>query len=154
MKKKVLIGFLLLTLVFLTGCGNREEETEEKNNSNEVIENKEESNTNNEEEHETVMTEDYELYTDDKKLVFKDGNTYSIYYYSGTKITGYHTYTDYETEESATEALTNYQKLKNVDRAYTKGRYLVLEYNKSEYKNLTVYKVRSAYGDLEQLPDK
>ncbi len=153
-KKRFLVIVILLTLFLgVVGCGKEKEKTKVVPNKSETSnpENQSEENTS---EDNTSEAYDYELYTDDKKMVFLDGNKYSLYYYSGTKITAYHAYIDYETEEAANEALANYTKPKNVDKAYTKGRYLVLEYNKSEYKDLTIYKLRNMYGDSEQLQDK
>ena len=146
--------FLFLIVLFScsVGCDKKEEKDVEvpDNKKAEKIEEPEK----NLESEETIPEIDYGLYTDDKKMVFKDGNKYAIYYYSGTKITGYQDYIDYGTEEAANEALASYKKSKNVDNVTTNGKYLVLEYNKSEYNDLTIYKLRTMYGDLEQLPDK
>ena len=154
MRKKILIWFLLLTFFACSvGCDNKEGKeikTPDKKHE-EKQEKEEEQNLIPEEDNPEV---EYELYTDDKKMVFKDGNNYSVYYYTGTQVTGYHYYIDYKTEASASEALTNYEKPKNVDKITANGRFLILEYNKSEYKDLTVYKLRNVYGDLEQSPEK
>ncbi len=154
MNKKILIGMLVIVAVLvLTGCGNKKEEekkaeapTEEKTNQEDVAPV--------EDAVPPVPEEDYELYTDANKMVFRDGNNYSLYFYSGTKITGHQYYIDYETAEKANDALATYEKPKNVDKITTNGRFLVLAYAKSEYNGLTIYKVRTQYGDYEILPDK
>ena len=38
-----------------------------------------------------------------------------------------------------------------IDKAYTKGRYLVVEYAKSEYEDLKTSEVRALYSYLEQI---
>ncbi len=154
MKKNIIVGILLLVAFFgLVGCKKKEEDKQEDRAKTEVND-QEEQGENIDNGEINQPEDDYELYTDDKKMVFKDGKKYSVYYYSGTKITAYHQYIDYDTKEKADEVLITYEKPANVDKVYVDGKYLVLEYKKSEYENLTIYKLRTLYGDLEQLPDK
>ena len=153
MNRKVLIGMLVIVAVLvLTGCGKKKEEEKKPETNVEEKTNVEETPV--EDAAPPVPEEDYELYTDDKKMVFRDGDNYSLYFYNGTKVTGHQYYIDYGTSEKATEALENYEKPKNVNKITTNGRFLVLEYAKSEYSNLTIYKLRNQYGDYEILPDK
>ena len=154
MKKYLLIIIALCLTVSLAGCGDKKEEA---NNGGETKQPETNDNTDNEEEvveDIPAMIEDYELYSDDTKLVFKDGSTYKIYYYSGKKVTGYQTYTDYGTSEDANSALLNLQKDKTMKDVYVKGQYLVIEYAESQYKNLNPTELRSKYSDIEQVQDK
>ena len=155
MKKYLLILIALCLTISLTACGKND------NEESEGVEKKQTSEPeNNEPVEETIDSnpsdnfEDYELYSDDTKYVFKKGAVYMIYYYSGKKVTAYHTYTDYGTEEEANIALAEFEKDKTMKKVYVKGQYLVIEYAESEYKDLNAIEIRSLYSDIEQVLDK
>lgn len=143
--KKLLTALLVLFLSFsLTACGK-----DENNNSNEK--NQEQGEVNNGENNEEAL-KDIELYSDDTKMVFKIGDIEAVYYYEGETITAYHAYAKYPTIADANIALAAAKQEENetIDKAYVKGTYLVIEYNKSLYENLTTSNVRLLYSALEQ----
>ena len=153
--KKLLFTFLALFLcVTLTACGNGDTKEEENkdNKGTEEVEKKDKNEEKNDSK--TSSSEKIDLYSDDTKMVFKNGQNQLIYYYSGDKITAYHAYIDYETPELANYALTLLEKDDSIDKMYTNGRYLVVEYAKSEYENLTVAEVKALYSYLEQVQQK
>lgn len=136
MKKKLLIIFI--SLLLLVGC-NKEKEGKININLGE-------------EEKPSVTEKDIELYSDNTKLVYVSEKAKLVYYYSGETITGYYIYIDYGDGETAQLALTafNTNKSTDVKRAYTRGKYLVIEYNESEYKDLSVSKVKKDNSYLEE----
>ena len=139
MKKRLIISLtIILFLVVITGCGKKEENkvTEP---PKEIIENK--------------STDDniIDLYSDDSKIVFEKDNSKLVFYYSGNKITAYHVYFDYETEKKANIAYKVLQGNEKIAKSYTKGKYLIIEYNKSEYEKLTVDSVRKTYSSLKEI---
>ena len=143
--KKLLTALLVLFLSFsLTACGK-----DENNNSNEK--NQEQGEVNNGENNEEAL-KDIELYSDDTKMVFKIEDIEAVYYYEGETITAYHAYAKYPTVADANIALAAAKQEENetIDKAYVKGTYLVIEYNKSLYENLTTSNVRLLYSALEQ----
>ena len=143
--KKLLTALLVLFLSFsLTACGK-----DENNNSNEK--NQEQGEVNNGENNEEAL-KDIELYSDDTKMVFKIEDIEAVYYYEGETITAYHAYAKYPTIADANIALAAAKQEENetIDKAYVKGTYLVIEYNKSLYENLTTSNVRLLYSALEQ----
>ena len=143
--KKLLTALLVLFLSFsLTACGK-----DENNNSNEK--NQEQGEVNNGENNEEAL-KDIELYSDDTKMVFKIEDIEAVYYYEGETITAYHAYAKYPTVADANIALAAAKQEENetIDKAYVKGTYLVIEYNKSLYENLTTSNVRLLYSTLEQ----
>ena len=143
--KKLLTALLVLFLSFsLTACGK-----DENNNSNEN--NQEQGEVNNGENNEEAL-KDIELYSDDTKMVFKIEDIEAVYYYEGETITAYHAYAKYPTIADANIALAAAKQEENetIDKAYVKGTYLVIEYNKSLYENLTTSNVRLLYSALEQ----
>ena len=144
--KKLLTALLVLFLSFsLTACGK----DENNNNSNEK--NQEQGEVNNGENNEEAL-KDIELYSDDTKMVFKIEDIEAVYYYEGETITAYHAYAKYPTVADANIALAAAKQEENetIDKAYVKGTYLVIEYNKSLYENLTTSNVRLLYSALEQ----
>ena len=143
--KKLLTALLVLFLSFsLTACGK-----DENNNSNEK--NQEQGEVNNGENNEEAL-KDIELYSDDTKMVFKIEDIEAVYYYEGETITAYHAYAKYPTVADANIALAAAKQEENetIDKEYVKGTYLVIEYNKSLYENLTTSNVRLLYSALEQ----
>ena len=144
--KKLLTALLVLFLSFsLTACGK----DENNNNSNEK--NQEQGEVNNGENNEEAL-KDIELYSDDTKMVFKIEDIEAVYYYEGETITAYHAYAKYPTIADANIALSALKQEENptIDKAYVNGKYLVIEYAKSTYENLTTSNVRLLYSTLEQ----
>ena len=151
--KKILLTLLALFLSFsLTACGSDEEKEENKGGEKtSEVETDEGENNNSVED----VAEKIKLYSDDTKMVFKNGNTQLVYYYSGDKITAYHAYIDYETAALANLALSTIEENDTaIAKAYTNGRYLVVEYAESEYENTTVKEIRALYSYLEQIQEK
>ena len=143
--KKLLTALLVLFLSFsLTACGKDE------NNKNSSENNQEQGEVNNGENNEEAL-KDIELYSDDTKMVFKIEDIEAVYYYEGETITAYHAYAKYPTIADANIALSMLKQEENetIDKAYVKGTYLVIEYNKSLYENLTTSNVRLLYSALE-----
>ena len=139
MKKKVfLLLVILLCVVCLTGCGKSKEETVDEKAP---IETKGSEST----------EPDIELYSDDSKIVFESGNSKLVYYYSGDTITGYTAYVDYNDSATAKYAYNLVEKDESIAKYYTKGKYLVVEYAKSEYENLTTSEVRALYSYLDEI---
>lgn len=96
-----------------------------------------------------------ELYSDDTKMVFKNGNSQLVYYYSGDTITAYHAYIDYEIATTAKYVATSViEKDATIDKVYAKGRYVVVEYAKSTYEDTTATEVRKLYSAIEQYQNK
>lgn len=147
--KKYLLTLMAFALMFtLTACGNGESSKNNENNNN-----VEEKNGEGETNKASSTTDDFEFYSDNTKLVFQSGNSKLIYYYTGDTVTAYHAYIDYENAATANYALTLLQKDKDetIDKMYTKGRYVVVEYNKSEYEDMSVNDIRTAYSYLTEL---
>ena len=146
--KKLLTALLVLFLSFsLTACGK-----DENNNSNEKNQEQGENNNGENKENTEEALKDIELYSDDTKMVFKIEDIEAVYYYEGETITAYHAYAKYPTIADANIALAAAKQEENetIDKAYVKGTYLVIEYAKSTYENLTTSNVRLLYSTLEQ----
>ena len=144
MKKIILCSLLFLMMLFATGCGNDtttgEDETNNGGSSSEV---------------ESKSDDDkIELYSDNTKMVFQNGTSSLVYYYEGDKITGYHAYIDYENAATANYVLSMLDKNESIAKAYTKGRYVVIEYAESEYENTTTDEIRLLYSYLEEVQKK
>ena len=149
MKKKVLVGLLAVIMCFaVVGCGKKDEETNNDNSTNNNGTNTQETTSNN-------GNDDYvfSFYSDDTKLVYESETSRFVFFYSGEKITGYHLYVSYETPELAAYALKaiNADNDDTIKKAYTKGKYLVVEYSESEYSDLTVDDVRIAYQSMTEI---
>ena len=145
MKKYLLILFAFCLTISLTACGNENnEESNEKNKENT-------SETDNTEKEAEKELDKIELYSDNTKMVFKSANSQLIYYYSGDKITAYHAYIDYENAATANYALSLLEGDESTDKAYTKGRYLVVEYAKNQYEDLKASEVKALYSYMEQI---
>lgn len=89
-----------------------------------------------------------DLYSDNTKIVFEYYNTKYVYYYSGSKVTNYYTYIDYGDNTSAKEAYkkidkSEYEGYKSIS---VKDRYIVIEWKKSEYEDLSIDDVKEAYS--------
>jgi len=145
MKRKVILTMLVLVLFFaITGCGKNKglADAADKNS----VEQADTSGDNS-------SYDDIELYSDSTKYVFELSNTKYVFYYSGDTITAYHTYVDYN---DAATAKTAYQLLKledypEVNKYYVKGKYIVFEWNKSQYEDMTVSELKTAYSYMKEL---
>lgn len=144
MKRIVLFVCILFSVFLVTGCGK--DEVVNNNNSNNI-----ENNSSGE------TYENIELYSDETKIVFRYETTTYVFYYSGEEITGYHTYIDYgdaATAGSAYQVFNTEKKngqMETVDKVYTKGKYVVFEFNKSEYEGMEVKDLRTAYSYMEEV---
>ncbi len=150
MKKILLSVLVVLLLVVFVGCGKDNGNDAGDNNggtNNGEVNNNSSSNSSNDE---------IKLYSDNTKMVFQVGNSKLVYYYSGEKITAYHAYVDYENAATANYALTliNLDEDSNIKKAYTQGRYVVIEYAESEYEDTTTSEIRALYSYLEQVQPK
>ncbi len=144
MKKIILCSLLFLMMLFATGCGKTTED--------DINEYGNPEGTN-----ETVNSNDndkIELYSDNTKMVFQNGTSSLVYYYEGDKITGYHAYIDYGNAATANYVLSMLDKDESIAKAYTKGRYVVIEYAESEYENTTTDEIRLLYSYLEEVQKK
>ena len=144
MKKRLINLIAIILCIFLvTGCGLQNDDEENLDMS---------ENTNEETNTSTTTEEDnIDLYSDSTKIVFKSATGSLVFYYSGEKITKYEAYLDYQTPALAQYALTVINKDDStIKNAYTKGRYVVVEYKESEYENMTVSEVRALYSYLEE----
>ena len=74
-----------------------------------------------------------------------------VYYYSGEKITKYEVYLDYNDAATAKFALSVLDDEEGIKKKYTKGKYLVIEYDESEYDTLTLTEVKTMYSYLEEI---
>ena len=147
MKTKVfIIGVIgVILCLVLAGCGEKKENTIS-DQSNQI------SNT--------IITDNsidnnlgiIDLYSDDTKIVFKNSDLNTlVFYYEGDKITGYHAYIDYGDPLTANVALANYTYDESVDKVYTQGKYLIVEFKESEYSDLKTSDVRLVYSYLEEI---
>ena len=140
MKKVVLVVLVVLSaLLIFTGCGKKDETKNQSTNNG----------TNNQ--NNGVIGDS--LYSDGSKIVFKDGETKMVFYYSEDRVTAYHAYVRYDDEQTAAAAVgvLNSDMSPNIEKCYTSGNYMVVEYKESEYGNLTVTDVRQMYSQLEEL---
>ncbi len=145
MKNKLLLIIISIFMLFLvTGCGNESNDLEDNNesdNTNEVDNNQSSSNDD----------DKIDLYSDNTKIVFANGGGKLVYYYSGEKITGYSAYLDYGDSATAKLALSVSEKDETIKNMYTQGRYLVVEYNESQFEDTTVSEIKALYSYLEQV---
>lgn len=152
MKKKIIsILCLVLVCTTLTGCGLKSKIKEYVKSELEEEVEKVEDQVNDNDNSETE--DEIKLYSDNTKYVFELGNIKHVFYYKGDKITGQHTYIDYNDNDTAkmAEKMLNFDDLENVEKHYVKGKYLVIEYNKNAYENLTVQDVKEAYSYMEEV---
>lgn len=153
---------IIICLLVVTGCGkskveknfteiynNLEKESEESFNE---TENESTETTSQSTGVTSTKTDDIKLYSDNSKIVFKTGQGMMVYYYSGEKITKYEAYLDYNDESTAKFALSLLDdEEEGIKKKYTKGKYLVIEYDESEYDTLTLSEVKTMYSYLEEI---
>lgn len=146
MKKKIFISLLVFLLCFvMIGCGK----TTDENDNDDVLNNPETNNV-------TTLEDDVKLYSDNTKYVFEYGNTKYVFYYSGDKITAYHTYVNYESASTA-KAVYNALKLddyEDLDKVSVKGKYLLFEWNKSTYEDLSASELKTVYSYMRELKEE
>lgn len=146
--KKVLLFISLLTIsLILTGCFGK------KSANVKLSPNEDDLSSDTYDNDSTSENDDLKLYSDDSKLVFEYTNTKYVFYYSGDKVTDYYTYVDYETKENARiiyNALnkSDYDSLVDVS---LNGRYIVFRWNESEYEDLSVDDIKTAYSYMKEL---
>ena len=153
--KKYLGGIfaIIICLLVVTGCGKSKVEK----NFTEIYNNleRESEESFNETENDstgTTETDDIKLYSDNSKIVFKTEQGMMVYYYSGEKITKYEVYLDYNDAATAKFALSVLDDEEDgIKKKYTKGKYLVIEYDESEYDTLTLTEVKTMYSYLEEI---
>ena len=145
MKKRLITLITIILCLFLvTGCGLQNDAEENIETTNNNTAEAAETNT-------STESEKIELYSDNTKIVFKNASGSLVFYYSGEKITKYEAYLDYQTPALAQYALSLIEKDNStIKKASANGRYVVIEYNESEYENLTVSEVRALYSYLEE----
>ena len=143
MKKKLLVSItIFFSILLLVGCSKKEEDTISKQKN---IQKKD--TTINEQ-------EEIELYSDKNKLVFENGKTKLVYYYKDDKITGYETYIDYDNKENANIAKETMELDDRIKKVYTKGKYLVVEYNESEYSSMTLKELKIINSLLKEIKEE
>ena len=140
MKKKTYLLLLIGILsIIVTGCTKEEEKVKD-------ISNIPESGN-----FEYIPTNNDKLYSDKNKIVFANGKAKLVYYYSGETITGYESYIDYEDPVAAKYAESTFEKDDSIKEVYTKDQYLVVVYNDSEYKDVTLSELKVIYSMLEEV---
>ena len=147
MKKKILSIIIICSILFIGACSNNNEESEVNNNNTNTNTNTNSESTNSNE------YSDIDLYSDDTKIVFIEGNSKLVFYYEGNEITKHCVYIDYGDSYTANMALNlinNDEEDKTIEKAYVQGKYLIVEYAKEEYENTTLEDVKTAYSILEQ----
>ena len=151
--KKVLMCLLTVIICFtLTGCFTNQKEKLVKDiietDKKEVEDTKEKAT-----ESKTTDDEEINLYSDNTKLVFEIGNIKHVFYYSGDNITAYHSYVEYDTKAQATTALAVAEKDDTIKKMYVKGKYIIIEFNESQYKDLTVSQGKTAYAYMKEVKE-
>ena len=99
-----------------------------------------------------LTSEEIELYSDDTKVVFLFNKIRYVFYYSGDEITAYHTYVDYGDNATAKMAYSVIDREdETIKNCYVDGRYVVFEWEESEYEGLTYSNLRTVYSYMEEL---
>lgn len=149
MKKKVMMCILAILLSFIiVGCGNNGAiDNDESNDNNENIN----ENTNVEE-----TIDNFNLYSDDTKIVFNYMGVYQIvYYHTGDTITGLEWYYNYENSETASYMVAGIKASidedDNVESVKQKGKYVIVKFKEEEYKDMSLEQVKQSYSYLEEV---
>ena len=137
MMEKIIFFVLIATIIcmVLTGCENKNDKETESNDETQTI----------------VEINEIELFSDDKKIVYKDGEEFLSYLYSGDTIVGYSRYKDCGDANKANEELKTAEENEKIIKIYTTGKYLVTDYAKSEFEGKTVNDIRSINAELEEV---
>ena len=143
MKKFLLCLMAIILLFSLTGCGSDEND----NNDNNDVDDTEVVNNN------PNPYDEIEVYSDNTKIVFETNDGKLVFYYSGNEITAYHAYLNYQNNANANyaNAVLKMDENDDIDKTYVKGKYVVVEYNKSTFENLTLDDVKTTYSYLKEL---
>lgn len=149
MKKKVMMCILAILLSFIiVGCVNNGAiDNDESNDNNENIN----ENTNVEE-----TIDNFNLYSDDTKIVFNYMGVYQIvYYHTGDTITGLEWYYNYENSETASYMVAGIKASidedDNVESVKQKGKYVIVKFKEEEYKDMSLEQVKQSYSYLEEV---
>lgn len=148
--KKFLSVFMVCFLSFLlVGCGCDKDKNKDKDKNNGKDSSVEERIS------KTVKS----LYTDDEKLVYDNGGVYKIvYYYSGTKITGYEHYYEYKDDKAAEDQYKkdkeNYKNDTSMKAITRNGKYVVYTFVASQYEGKTVDEIQNTYSFLKPVYEK
>ncbi len=149
MKKKVMMCILAILLSFIiVGCVNNGAiDNDESNDNNENIN----ENTNVEE-----TIDNFDLYSDDTKIVFNYMGVYQIvYYHTGDTITGLEWYYNYENSETASYMVAGIKASidedDNVESVKQKGKYVIVKFKEEEYKDMSLEQVKQSYSYLEEV---
>lgn len=149
MKKKVMMCILAILLSFIiVGCVNNGAiDNDESNDNNENIN----ENTNVEE-----TIDNFDLYSDDTKIVFNYMGVYQIvYYHTGDTITGLEWYYNYENSETVSYMVAGIKASidedDNVESVKQKGKYVIVKFKEEEYKDMSLEQVKQSYSYLEEV---
>lgn len=144
MKRYLYILGICTLSVMLIGCGSDKDKKKENSKSKEQTQIEKTLN---------------KLYTDDKKLVYANGDLYKlVFYYNGNKITGLEHYYEYKDEKEAEskykedlETLKNDVSIKNILRS---GKYVVYIMSEDRYEDKTVEELKKEYSYLLPVYEK
>ena len=143
MTGKIIFFVVIATIICigLTGCENKNGKDTESNSETQPI----------------VEINEIELFSDDKKIVYKDGEEFLSYIYSGDTIVGYSRYKDCGDAKKANEELKTAEEQKTAEKdekiikIYTTGKYLVIDYARSEFEGKTVDDIKNINAGLEEV---
>ena len=144
MKRFLYVLGVCILSVMLIGCGC--DKDKKKENDKEKGENQIEKTISN-------------LYTDDEKLVYANGDLYKlVFYYKDNEITGLEHYYEYKDEKEAeakykedTENLKNDMSIKKISRS---GKFVVYTMAQDRYEGKTVEEVKNSYSYLLPVYEK
>jgi len=143
MKKIISIVMACFLAFLLVGCNKENNENKkEENNEKKKIE-------------ETIKA----LYSNDDKLVYDNGGIYKIVvYYEGNKVTGIENYYEYKDEKEAKSKLDEKKEFlkddSSVKSILRSGKFVVVVYSNSEYKDKTVEDIQNTYSSLKPVYNK
>ena len=88
------------------------------------------------------------MYSDDEKLVFENEVVKYVFYYKGDKVIAYHTYIDYKDSQKAQAAKEEISKNKEdiINKVYTNGKYVVIEYNEKAQEDMSISEIKETYS--------
>ncbi|MCQ2433350.1 MAG: hypothetical protein MJ175_12165 [Clostridia bacterium] len=145
--KKIITGILMLALVFsLAACGSEKNNDDDVGIGGDVVQGAEDNNAGADEDFKLEVKED------DHTVVFTADVITFVFTHDGENVTGYTTYTEYDSAEDAKTVADTYKALKDqfVERGIksvtAKGKYLITEYLESGF----AYKT---YEDLKVVAD-
>ena len=98
-----------------------------------------------------------QLSSNDKRLVFQDGENYKVFNYEEDKITGYKNYMNYKTIESARNTVdiikVNYSNDEDIKEVTREAQFIVITYNDDYIKNnfTTIDELRKSLSSLKEI---